>query len=529
MQTPSWSPQQQDSFLDLRDYLSVLRRRKRLILIITVAFVALAIGYTSTQTKIYTATAKVLIRPPISTASSTTSNFAPQINKDNEIELITSTAVAEAALKQILEVNPEATVTGILRKLEVTSPGDADVLQVKFADPRPELARVGAESFAESYLSFKTSTAQAQLDAQAAGYRDAIAVLRAKSDSTIVGSGIDLLTSRLLEIETTTIDPGTVILEASTPKSPTSPNLPMNIALALFLGLFLGVIAAYFRERMDDHLRGRHDLEDTIGAPVMTMIPSVPGWRDRNETQLVTILAPRSPAAEAYRTLRTSILVAAAERGIKTLMVVSALAGEGKSTTAGNLSVVLAQAGKRVVLISADLRRPRIHEFFGIEGGRGLAEVLAGERRPWESLKSGRIDNLWVMSSGRIPENPTELLQSNEMQELMSEQREVVDFMVIDCPPVLAVADAMVLAPLVDGVIFVADAAGTPRDAVIQARAQLDQVGARMLGAVLNNVDSGTTGYAYYGSQYGYGPTGNGQPAANGKATVWETIRKDRS
>jgi capsular exopolysaccharide synthesis family protein len=181
------------------------------------------------------------------------------------------------------------------------------------------------------------------------------------------------------------------------------------------------------------------------------------------------------------------------------------------------------------VLISADLRRPRLHEFFGLEPERGLADVLIGQRRPWESLKSGGPDNLWVMSSGHIPEQPTELLQSPTMQELITDQREVVDFIVIDCPPVLAVADALVIAPLVDGVIFVADAMSTPRGAVIQARAQLDQVGARMLGAVLNNVEAGSSGYAYYGAQYSYAPTSQATSSPNGKARAWETLRRERS
>jgi capsular exopolysaccharide synthesis family protein len=280
------------------------------------------------------------------------------------------------------------------------------------------------------------------------------------------------------------------------------------------------------RERVNDRLRGRGDLEETIAAPVMTQIPAVPAWRNRDEPHLVTLETPKSPAAEAYRTLRTSVLVTAAQQGIKTLMVVSAVAGEGKTTTASNLAVVLAQADKRVVLISADLRRPRLHDYFGLPpSDRGLSEVLSGARRPWEALRSGKVENLWIMSSGRVSEQPTELLQSEAMRELLTDQREVVDFILIDCPPVLAVADALVLVPMVDGVLYVADAQTTPRGAVLQARAQLDQVGARIVGSVLNAVE-GAAGYAYYG-QYTYPePATNG---ANGKARTWGQRRKDRA
>jgi protein-tyrosine kinase len=273
---------------------------------------------------------------------------------------------------------------------------------------------------------------------------------------------------------------------------------------------------------MDDRLRGRTDLETAIGAPVMTMIPEIPAWRDKERAHLVTLQAPRSPAAEAYRTLRTSILVAAADQGYKTLMVVSAIAGEGKTTTAANLAVVLAQADKRVVLISADLRRPRLNDFFGLPSSeRGLSEVLEGGRKAWEAMRSGKVDNLWVMPSGRVSDQPTELLQSEAMRELLANQREVVDFIIIDCPPVLAVADALVVAPMADAILYVANEQSTPRGAVFAARAQLDQVGARLLGAILNNVESKSTGYAYYG-QYVYADT----TQANGQATGWDRLRK---
>jgi succinoglycan biosynthesis transport protein ExoP len=515
----SWQ-QSQESFVDLRDYLVVVKRRKRLIAAIAMVAVALVVVYTLTQTKKYTATAAVYVQPAITTSSVT--NPGATVNIQNEQQLMLSTPVARLAQQSM---HTTATSTRLLKQVAITTPPDADVLEVHFSDPSPVVAQQGAEAFAEAYLTYRRTQAQQEVSSKVDDIQGLIDGLGKGADPAVVAT----LEGQKAAWLSSTIDPGTVILDAQQPSSPTSPNLKINVALALLFGLFLGVVAAFVRERMDDRLRGRTDLEEVLAVPVMTMIPSVPGWRDRAGTQLVTIQAPRSPAAEAYRTLRTSMLVAASERGIKTLMVVSAIAGEGKTTTAANLAVVLAQAGRRVVVMSADLRRPRLHEFFGLDPERGLADVLAGERRPWESLKSGGPDNLWVMSSGHIPEQPTELLQSPAMQELITDQREVVDFIVIDCPPVLAVADALVIAPLVDGVIFVADAMSTPRGAVIQARAQLDQVGARMLGAVLNNVEAGGSGYAYYGAQYSYAPSPQAAPNPNGKGDVWENLRRDRT
>jgi capsular exopolysaccharide synthesis family protein len=501
MQTPPWAPQSPDStLLDLRDYWSVLKRRRRLIAVVALAAVAASVLYTFTRTKVYSATAEVLVKPAITGGA--TLGVPPTVNVENEREILLSVPVAALAGAK-LSAQPGARATDptkLLRAVDVTSPKDADVLQVRFSDPDPSAAAAGAQAFAQAYLDYKRSQADDALSAEASVLENEINQAAASPGG---GASVAALRAQLAIVKTTVVDPGSILIPASVPGRPSSPNLVMNLALALFCGLFVGVVAAYVRERMDDHLRGRTDLEDTLGVPVMTMIPTVPSWRERSLAHLVTLEAPRSAAAEAYRTLRTSVLVAAAERGVRTIMVVSAVAGEGKSTTAANLAAVLAQADKRVVLVSADLRRPRAHEFFGLTSERGLSDVLRGDRRGWESLRSGRIDNLWVMSSGRVSERPTELLQSPAMRELIAEQRDMVDFVVVDCPPVLAVADALVLAPLVDAVLYVADAATTPRGAVLQARAQLDQVGARIVGAVLNNADAGA-GYAYYGAEYGY-------------------------
>jgi succinoglycan biosynthesis transport protein ExoP len=511
-QQPGWAPvQPEGTFLDLRDYGRVIIRRWRLIAACIAVAVVVAVVWTMTQTPIYTATTEMLVKAPLGTATVGTVTPTP-LNIENEQQIVDSLKVAESAAESM----PEGTdPVALLKHVDVTAVKDADVLQVHYEDTDPQVAQTGAEAFANAYLDYSRSTAQGIIDGQAAPYKEQLttattAVQRAQAQA------------RIQQIESTPIDPGQILLNASLPTSPTSPNLLLNLLLAAIVGAFVGLIVAFIRERMDDRLRGRPDLETTIGAPVITMIPEVPSWRDKESAHLVTLQAPRSPAAEAYRTLRTSILVAAAEKGYKTLMVVSAIAGEGKSTTAANLAVVLAQADKRVVLISADLRRPRLNDFFGLPASdRGLSEVLEGDRKAWEALRSGKVDNLWVMSSGKVSDQPTELLQSETMRELLANQREVVDFIIVDCPPVLAVADALVVAPMADAILYVANEQSTPRGAVIAARAQLDQVGANILGSVLNNVESKGTGYAYYG-QYVYAQ----QPSSNGHATAWSRLRK---
>jgi capsular exopolysaccharide synthesis family protein len=205
-------------------------------------------------------------------------------------------------------------------------------------------------------------------------------------------------------------------------------------------------------------------------------------------------------------------MFASAQRNMKVLMVTSPGAGEGKSTTAANLAVGLAEAGKRVILLSADLRNPRAHEFFGLKNYVGLSNALSGEVKPWEALLTpDKLDTLRVMASGPVPSKPAELLQSERMGELLSQLRDVADFVIIDTAPVLIVADALAVAPLADGVLVVADAQGTNRGAATHAREQLDQVQAAVMGAVLNNFDPSKARYysyyyyGYYPYRYGYG------------------------
>jgi succinoglycan biosynthesis transport protein ExoP len=524
MQTPGLAPTPTDgSFFDLRDYVQVVKRRRKLILILTAVAVALAFVWTRLQTPVYTATSELLVREPF-TGSATPITGVEPLNMENERQIMTSLPVADIASEQL---NLGESARQLLNRISVTVPKDADVLTVQFQHTVPQIAAQGAQAFANAYLQFSRDRARGLVNEQVTAITDRIQVLESNKKQN--AAAIAALESQATILSSAPIDPGEILVDAEPPQGASSPNLALNIVLALLLGLFVGLVAAFIRERVDDRLRGRADLEATVGVPVMTMIPTVPSWRDRTAPYLVTLELPRSSAAEAYRTLRTSILVAASQSGTKTLMVVSAVAGEGKTTTASNLAVTLAQADKRVVLISADLRRPRIHEFFGLgSADRGLSEVLGGDRRAWESMRSGKVDNLWIMSSGKASEQPTELLQSEAMRELLADQREVVDFIIIDCPPVLAVADALVLAPMVDGVLYVADAQRTPRGAVIAARAQLDQVGARIIGAVLNEVE-GTGGYSYYG-QYAYDPAGDTvRPEANGnRAGLWEQLRKER-
>ncbi len=217
-----------------------------------------------------------------------------------------------------------------------------------------------------------------------------------------------------------------------------------------------------------------------------------------NVSQLITVAEPRSPISEAYRTLRTNLEFASLDQELRTLVVTSAGVGEGKSTTLANLAVVSAQAGRRVLLVDADLRRPRLHDIFGLSNTSGLTTAMMDETAlASPPLQQTGIDGLSVLTCGQLPPNPAELMSSRRMEEVIAALTERADQVFFDTPPVVAVTDAAVLATKVDGVLLVISAGKTRRESAHAAVQRLEQINARLVGTVLTNVqmDAGFRGY----------------------------------
>jgi non-specific protein-tyrosine kinase len=216
-------------------------------------------------------------------------------------------------------------------------------------------------------------------------------------------------------------------------------------------------------------------------------------------SELVAVSEPRSPISEAYRTLRTNLDFASLDQALKTLVVTSAGVGEGKSTTLANLAVVSAQAGRKVVLVDADLRRPTLHTIFGLDNGQGLTTVMMDESAlASPPLRSVGVEGLSVLTSGPLPPNPAELLGSRRMEEVIAALAQGADQVFFDTPPVVAVTDAAVLATKVDGVLLVVSAGTTRREYARTAVQRLEQINARLVGTVLTNVQMGTGFQGYY-------------------------------
>ena len=322
------------------------------------------------------------------------------------------------------------------------------------------------------------------------------------------------------QISSATITPYTDIVETATVSRQIGMRLRDKLVIGVLVGLFLGVLIAFLLEYLDQTIKSAADVERVLETPVLGLIPLDPrglrGRRDgrhRHAIPLITRAAPDDPTSEAYRTLRTNVtFVSAEQRALQLICVTSPGPGDGKSTTAANLAITLAQQGAHTLLVDADLRRPLVHRAFNLVQEPGLTDVLVGKAALPEAVRPGVIPNLDVLPGGALPPNPSELLGSEAMRRLLEQLRSQYDSVIFDTPPALAVSDATVLAAGTDAVILVLWAGETEEAAAQRAVEMFRRVQARVAGSVLNGV--GKQRDRYYQYYYGRGASESGGPLA---------------
>jgi receptor protein-tyrosine kinase len=284
---------------------------------------------------------------------------------------------------------------------------------------------------------------------------------------------------------------------ATLPTEPVTPNSRRNISTGLGLGLLLGICLAVLRDRFDNTVKDAETLEQTSGVGVVANIPLD---KDLRKNPAITFADDRSPTAEAFRELRTNLSFLEVDDPPRVLVVASSAPGEGKTTTAINIALALAEAEHSVVLVDGDLRRPKLDKYLNLIGSVGLSTVLAGRASLHEVLQKTRFPGLTALTSGAIPPNPSELLGSMATKKVLNEMRAGFDYVIVDSSPLLPVTDAAILAAAADGVLVIAHFAVTKRAQVIHAVGKLRSVEARILGAVLTMVPA--RGNEYYVYKY---------------------------
>lgn len=291
-----------------------------------------------------------------------------------------------------------------------------------------------------------------------------------------------------------------VVTPAIAPAEPSSPNTPINLAVGLLVGLAGGIALAVLRSSLDTKIRGEMDVAKATMAP---FLGGIAFDNDATKKPLLTQAGHQSPRAESFRQIRTNLQFANVDGASKTILVTSSLPGEGKSTTATNMAIAMAQSGQRVALVDADLRRPMVASYLGLEGSAGLTTALIGKAKAWDLLQPWGNDDLYVLTSGQIPPNPSELLGSEAMSELIRLLEDSFDAVVIDAPPLIPVTDATVLAQKVAGVVLVVGSGKVHTQDLEKALSALGLVKANVLGVVVNLLPSkGPDAYAYSYQSY---------------------------
>jgi polysaccharide biosynthesis transport protein len=490
-----------------RTYLQVLRHRKWWVSVAAALGLAAALAFSLTAHKQYSATAQLLVQPSVDASGAGLTQPQPvtQTDVQTELQLVTSAPVQQA-VRARLHSAPAVSAAEV---------GQTDVMGITATSEKPSQAALVANLYATDFVQYRQAVAEtsltnteAQLRGQISSLGRQLSSFRGNTTSPEASALLNqqaVLKEQLAQMQVVgAVDTGDVVLvtPAQTPTSPSSPKPAQDALLGFAAGLALGLGAAFLRDSLDDKLASKEATEQAGGAPVLAMTPEVRSWR-RQQPLVVVVTDPVSPAAESYRSLRTSLQFARQESQLGCLVVTSPRAAEGKTATLANLGVVFAQAGERVVLVSCDLRRPRIGAFFGVDEQVGLTSVLLGEQTLDQAvLPVPHFDRLCLLPAGPVPPNPAELLNGSRARDIFAELRKRFDLVLIDSPPVLPVTDAAILSRYADATLVIAAAGQTRRGDLHRATEKLNQVGARIVGIVLNKVNRRIgRDYGYYGYQ----------------------------
>lgn len=522
---------------DLKLYVRILWQWLWLVLLCTIIAGATASGVSLFSIPIYQASSTILIDEARTLGASNYQDilfserrartYAEWMQRDDTMQKIAEhLAIDPAVLREgitEITVTPlrdtqlvRIAVEGIWPELVATV---ADTLPTVFVDE--VVKRMQNDRYAELEINFQAQVddLNSQIDliqikiddiGESRTAEEEIELNRLRNELTQKQSSLSSVRENLESLQLTKVQTSDSIILVEGAKLPTQPIRPrilVNTLLAAIVGALLALGLVFLIEYLDDRIKTPQDLSLVMDVPVLGAITRLPqaGRKPLPPDQaLITALQPRHPITEAYRSLRTNLRFSTVDVELDSLVVTSATPGEGKTTTTANLAVVLAQAGRKVVLIDADLRKPRQHLSFNLSRSPGLTNALmAGPTvAAWHYVRSTVVPNLYLLPSGESAPNPAELLGSQRMQQIMEQLHEEADLLLFDAPPLLPVTDAQVLAGLVRGVLLVVNMGQTKKLAVARAAEALARVNAHLFGVVLNGLSRAGASYGYYS---GYG------------------------
>jgi capsular exopolysaccharide synthesis family protein len=520
--------------MDLRRQLNVLRRFAPLI-VASVALAAIAAYLVSgALPPTYEASSELMVG---SLGQGSGSRFDQSQLQRNRAEAYASRAVEAVTLKPVIDtLGLEVTVDELQDDVSAEVDRDTTIITVTAAASDPQRAARIANAVVAEIVAFAQATSQlGELDQfvaeQLGVLRTGINALQVRETALL---GVDSLSqaqaAELVQVRAqlaavrasfasllglaagNTAGAVTVLFPAEVPTEPSSPRVLLNVALAMALALVVSIAVAFALDHLDDTLKVPDDVEVLTGVPALGAVVSMSGSKRQSPVyRLQTLLYPRSVGAERFRTLRTNIEFASLDKPLRSILVTSSIAGEGKTTVATNLAIVFAQAGHSVLLVDADLRRPGVNEFFNMPNERGLGTLLLSDASfPIDRVaQRTETEGLRVITTGPIPPNPAELLASERMVRLMERFAGEADVVIVDSPPLQAVTDAAIVATLVDATLLVVQAGRTRRAVVDRSLDALGKVGAQVKGIVLNRMPNRRSD-PYYG--YASGTTGDGTP-----------------
>ena len=468
--------------MELRDYIRTLRKSWVLIVLLTLMAVGAASTYSILQTPQFSATSKVFVSTQ---ASGTTSDLAQGSSFTiQRVKTYSDLVATPLVLLPVIESQGlELTAERLAGQISATAPLETSIIDITVVDRDPVRAAEIANATSQSL----TSVVQKIETPEGA---DAVSPVKLTSAQ-----------------------------EATVPAVPVSPNVLLNVTLGALVGLALGIGLAVLRETLDTRIRTERDVESVTDVAILGGIVFDPKARER---PLIVHVDPRSPRAESFRTLRTNLQFLDVGRTDRSFVVTSSIESEGKSTTGANLAIALADSGMSVLLVDADLRRPKVHEYMGIDGTVGLTDLLVGRAELKDIVQPWGKGKLFVLPAGHVPPNPSELLGSARMRHFIGEFNMSFDVVIFDAPPLLPVTDAAILAQSVGGAIIVVASGRTHKNQLKGAVAALKNVGAPISGLVLTMLPTkgpDAYGYGRYGYGYGYGAEEVVEPATR-KARV---------